>query len=100
MKLLKLIFITSVACAPLVGLAQQAPAPNYFVANCFNCHGTEGRGQTAIPPLAGLSATYIVEQMSAFKSGARPATVMHQLAKGYTDEEIARAAAYFAAVKK
>jgi cytochrome c553 len=38
--------------------------------------------------------------MKAFKSGARPATVMHQLAKGYTDEQIVTIANYFAAVKR
>ena len=78
----------------------QSPAPDYFVANCFNCHGTQGRGQSSIPPLAGLTKTYIIEQMNAFKAGTRPATVMHQLTKGYTDDEIARAASYFAAQKK
>ena len=78
----------------------QSPAPDYFVANCFNCHGTQGRGQSSIPPLAGLSKTYIIEQMNAFKTGTRPATVMHQLAKAYSDDEIARAAAFFAAQKK
>ncbi len=84
------------------GLAQ-SPAPDYFVANCFNCHGTNGRvggGNSAIPPLAGLRKAYIVEQINAFKSGTRPATVMQQLAKGYTDDEIARAAEYFSRQKK
>jgi len=34
--------------------------------------------------------------MLAFKSGTRPATIMHQLAKGYTDEQIRLLATYFA----
>ena len=89
----------SLVCLTLPATAQ-SPAPNYFVANCFNCHGAEGRGHSAIPPLAGLPAAYIVEQMNAFKAGTRQATLMHQLAKGYTDAEIAAAAAYFAALKK
>ncbi|EXI71532.1 MAG: Flavocytochrome c cytochrome subunit [Candidatus Accumulibacter sp. SK-11] len=37
--------------------------------------------------------------MKAFKNGTRPATIMHQLAKGYTDEEIAILAEYFAKQK-
>lgn len=89
----------SLVCLTLPAVAQ-SPAPNYFVANCFNCHGTEGRGHSAIPPLAGLTASYIIEQMSAFKAGTRQSTLMHQLSKGYTDNEIASAAAYFAAQKK
>lgn len=70
-----------------------------LAATCANCHGTEGRAVSgsAVPGLAGLPAAYMVEQMKAFKSGARPATVMHQLAKGYSDVQIEQIAAYFAA---
>ena len=32
-----------------------------------------------------------------YKSGARPATIMHQIAKGYTDEQIRLIAGYLAA---
>jgi sulfide dehydrogenase cytochrome subunit len=35
--------------------------------------------------------------MADYKSGAQPATIMHQIAKGYTDEQIKLVAAYFAA---
>jgi cytochrome subunit of sulfide dehydrogenase len=41
-----------------------------------------------------------VAQMKAFQTGARPATIMHQLAKGYSDQQIDQIAAYFAAQKK
>lgn len=71
----------------------------YFVANCANCHGTDGRAVSAIPPLAGRDRAYLEETMKAYKTGARPATIMHQLAKGYTDEEIAVLAEYFAKQK-
>lgn len=99
MKLLNLVTLTCIAVLPLASIAQN-PAPNYFIANCFNCHGTDGRGHSAIPPLAGLTTSYFIEQMNAFKAGTRQATLMHQLSKGYTDAEIASAAAYFAAQKK
>ncbi len=73
-----------------------------LAATCANCHGTGGRAveQSAVPGLAGLPAAYTVEQMKAFKSGARPATVMHQIAKGYSEAQIDQIAAYFAAQKK
>ena len=73
-----------------------------LAATCANCHGTAGRAidASAVPGLAGLPAGYFVEQMNAFKSGARAATVMHQLAKGYNSAQIDRLAAYFAAQKK
>jgi sulfide dehydrogenase cytochrome subunit len=34
--------------------------------------------------------------MKAFQDGSRPATIMHQLAKGYTSEQIDLIAAYLA----
>ncbi|MBK9625880.1 MAG: c-type cytochrome [Rhodocyclaceae bacterium] len=99
MKRSKIHIVVALLFVPIIGVAQNTP-PDYFVANCFNCHGTDGRGHSTIPPLAGLTKPYIIEQIAAFKAGTRPATVMHQLSKGYTDDEIARAAAYFAAQKK
>ena len=52
---------------------------------------------SSVPGLAGRPAESIVEAMKAFKDGKREATVMHQIAKGYGDAEIAALAAYFAA---
>jgi cytochrome c553 len=37
--------------------------------------------------------------MNAFKNDKRQGTIMHQIAKGYTDAEITQMAAYFAAQK-
>jgi sulfide dehydrogenase cytochrome subunit len=34
-----------------------------------------------------------------FEDGKRPATIMHQIAKGFTDEQLEVLAAYFAAQK-
>jgi cytochrome c553 len=85
----------------------QAPDVNQLrasalAATCANCHGTQGRGAegSAVPAIAGMPAAYIAEQMRAFRSGARQATVMHQLAKGYSDAQIDQIAAYFAAQKR
>jgi sulfide dehydrogenase cytochrome subunit len=73
-----------------------------LAATCANCHGTNGRvaAGSAVPGLAGMPAPYIVEQMKLFKAGTRPATVMHQLAKGYSDAQVEQMAAYFAAQPK
>jgi cytochrome c553 len=38
--------------------------------------------------------------MKSFKEGKREATLMHQIAKGYTDAEVAAMADYFAAQKR
>jgi cytochrome c553 len=71
-----------------------------LAANCANCHGTSGRATGAMPALAGQPKSYLVEQMKAFKEGQRSGTIMHQLAKGYTDEQIEAMAAYLSAQKR
>ena len=69
-----------------------------LASNCANCHGTLGNAQGAMPSLAGQQKTYIVEQMRAFRDGKRPATIMHQLAKGYTNDQRELIAGYFASL--
>ena len=71
--------------------------PAYLAANCTNCHGAKGTvAPGSIPSLDGLQKEYVIEQMKAFREGKRQATIMHQLAKGYTDEQINLIAEYFA----
>jgi hypothetical protein len=82
--------------------AQDRNLGRNLAAQCANCHGTNGVSQGGIPGLAGQGRSYIIAQMNAFKSGQRsgPAsTIMHQLAKGYTDEQIAAMADFFSAQK-
>ena len=81
-----------------VALAQDANLGRSLAATCANCHGTNGqvRGD-AVKPLAGVSADKIVAMVNDYKSGAQPATIMHQIAKGYTDQQIRDIAAFFAA---
>ena len=77
-----------------VPVAAQGQAA-YLAANCANCHGTEGNSAGGMPSLAGQPKAAMIQQMSDFKSGKRPATIMHQLAKGYTDAQIEQMAEYF-----
>ncbi len=72
-----------------------------LAAGCAICHGTEGRAVTKdVIPLAGLPREHIAAQMRAFRDGQRPATVMHQIAKGYSDTQIDAMAAWFASQKR
>ena len=70
-----------------------------LAATCTGCHAPAAGTQTAMPRLAGRKAEYIVQQMRAFKAGERPSTVMQQLARGYTDEQIEFLAEYFEQLK-
>lgn len=71
-----------------------------WAAACANCHGTNGHAQPGNEPLAGVAKDELLKKLKDFKSGAKPATVMHQLAKGYTDEQLDAIAGWFAAQKK
>jgi cytochrome c553 len=89
------------AMLPFATQAQDAAARN-MAAACAICHGTQGKPAPSAPliPLAGLPADHIGAQMRAFRDGRRPATVMHQIAKGYSDAQIDAMAAWFAAQKR
>jgi cytochrome c553 len=77
--------------------AQSATQGRNLAATCANCHGTNGQARGDSKPLAGVSAEKIMAAIADYKSGAQPATIMHQIAKGYTDDQIKLIAAYFAA---
>ncbi|TLD44511.1 MAG: Cytochrome subunit of sulfide dehydrogenase [Accumulibacter sp.] len=72
-----------------------------LAATCANCHGTDGRpvAGSGIDPLAGIEKRLSLQKLADFKSGVRPGTIMPQIAKGYTDEQLELIAAYFAAQK-
>mgnify|MGYP006341978203 CR=1 FL=1 len=92
--------------------AAQQPAPPAFApsnltpagvrslaANCAACHGTNGKrapGST-LAGLAGKPRDELLLGMTQFKQGKKPGTIMPQLAKGYTDEQIELMAGWFAA---
>lgn len=89
------------------GAQAQQPRPSdlqvrSLAASCAACHGTDGRAapDSSVPGLAGIPREQLAAQMRAFKSGSRPATVMNQLAKGYSDSQIDQLAGYFAGVKR
>jgi len=70
-----------------------------WAAACANCHGYGGRppADSPIPALAGRPAAQLVAQMADFKSDRRDGTVMPQIAKGYSEAQVAAIAAWFAA---
>ncbi|OFZ72571.1 MAG: cytochrome C [Betaproteobacteria bacterium RBG_16_64_9] len=91
----------SLCLASSPGLGQ-TPDPNLgrnIAANCANCHGTDGRSVGGMPSLAGRPREALVQTLKEFRDGKRPATIMHQLSKGYSDAQIDAVAAYFASQK-
>ena len=72
-----------------------------LAATCANCHGTAGRAVEAsvVPGLAGQTPEALRSKLLAFKAGTLPATVMHQISRGYSDAQLAALADWFAAQK-
>jgi cytochrome subunit of sulfide dehydrogenase len=70
-----------------------------LAASCAGCHGTQGQAQPGMVALSGQPAATLRTALQGFKAGTRPATVMQQLAKGYSDEQLDQLARYFAALK-
>jgi len=90
------LFVVVAALAALPAHAQDSPAARSLAATCAACHGTDGRSATQeVIGLAGLPKEHIASQMKAFRDGTRPASVMHQIAKGYSDQQIELLADYF-----
>ena len=98
---MKKVRITLLTAAFMGGLALQASAQDAnlgrnLAASCAACHG---KGATSTGILDGMPKNQIVQTMKDFKSGARPATLMHQLAKGYTEQQVESLAEYFSQQK-
>lgn len=98
----KVRFGISAALLCLASAAAQAEVNQVRVwaAACANCHGTDGHALKGMEPLAGKDKDDMLQKLLDFKNDRKPATLMHQISKGYTDEQLTQLAAYFAAQKK
>lgn len=100
-RTIRAVALAASALTVLAVQAQSAQAPvsqhlaRNLAAQCANCHGTNGRSVADVPSLAGQSAAVLVNKMKDYKDGKQQATIMHQLSKGYTDEQIALIADYY-----
>ena len=73
MRLSVLLALLAVAAAP--------PPPG--ASSCSGCHGRV----VPLPTLAGRDPTVIVAALDEFRTGARKATVMDRIAKGFTHDQ-------------
>ena len=81
----------------------QSPNPNLgrdLAAACANCHGTNGVTKSEMPMLAGKPADQIIQLFREFRDGKRPATIMHQISKGYTEKQVRLLCEWYLRVRK
>ena len=100
MRFWSLPLVLAAASAFALPAQAQVNQVRVWAAACSNCHGTDGRAQPGMEALAGKDKDELLQKMMDFKTGKKPATIMHQLSKGYSDEQLQQLAAYFSALKK
>jgi len=87
------------ALAPAFGQDARSLRTRSLAATCAHCHGTDGRAVANEPfkRLAGQPRDQLLALLMAFRAGERPATVMQQLARGFSPEQLDEIAGYLAA---
>jgi cytochrome c553 len=85
---------------------EHAPAPQIVkyghgdALACGACHLMSGSGHPESADLSGLTASYIIQQMEDFRSGARKdSSRMNGIVQGLSDDEIRKAGEWFAGLK-
>ena len=80
-------------------LAADKVAGEQKAANCVGCHGSKGKSSSGQwPNLAAQPASYLINQLNAFKSGVRSNPVMQAMATSLSDDDIKNLAAYYASL--
>lgn len=78
--------------------AQDVEAGRKVAGMCRTCHGLDGYAKIPIAPhIGGEPASYLVEQLTAFKTGTRQHEMMSVVASSLSDQQIADVAAWYAA---
>ena len=83
--------------SPLSDKLQKIAPSDALTQRCLGCHGDDGNStHPAMPSLAGQNATYLIKAMKKYRDNTRGNKMMADVAKGLSDDDIERNAAYFA----
>ena len=90
---------------PMPGIVSYGRQPDVLA--CGHCHRADGAGGPENSSLAGLPATYIAQQVTDIRNGARkssvpqriPVALMLSVSRAVTDDEVTQAARYFSSLK-
>lgn len=79
-----------------IAIGPQVPE-DPLLERCARCHGSDGGSSGgAFPVIAGQSATYLAETLSAYSKGTRPSGFMQFAVDGIAEPELQRLARYYA----
>lgn len=82
---LTIVFLALASSRP--AQAQTSPSGRLLASNCFQCHGTNGKGP-GFERLSGESADEIYKELKEFQSGKEGNGIMAKHALGYTDAQL------------
>jgi cytochrome c553 len=83
-----------------VGCPASAAPVNVMAESCFACHGTDGQSAGAIPAFSTDSPEDLRKALHDFRSGAREATIMDRIVRGYSEAEIEALVSHFAEARR
>jgi sulfide dehydrogenase cytochrome subunit len=82
---------------PVATALAEGPSATALAYTCAGCHGTDGSSAgPSSPSIAAMDAEVFVDAMQDYKADKRNSTIMNRIAKGYTDQQIAAMAEFFA----
>ena len=101
MRLLPTIAALGLLATTTTAFAADPNLGRNLAATCANCHGTNGKSLpgSGIDSLAGVPKANTLQKLADYRSGARTATIMHQIVKGYSDTQLELITAWYAAQK-
>lgn len=78
--------------------AASVPAGRLLASNCFQCHGTNGKGP-GFDRLAGKAAADIYEDLLEFRSGKEGSGIMAKHSLGYSDAQLRQLSQYLSTLR-
>ncbi|HSN56131.1 MAG TPA: c-type cytochrome [Candidatus Sulfomarinibacteraceae bacterium] len=75
-----------------------APVGRDLAANCFQCHGTQGRAVEGMPSIAGEDAASTYGSMLEYKDKEETDDIMVPIARAYTDQQLWELSLYLASL--
>jgi cytochrome subunit of sulfide dehydrogenase len=75
------------AALAVTAAAQTPPSGRLLASNCFQCHGTYGKGP-GFDRLAGKSASELYKELQEYRSGKEGRDIMAVHVGGYTDAQL------------